>query len=106
MFTTDMAVQMTTVALDGRMTSRGSINMAKTQYYLVPGTVLTERFSSVMSSLSEVPYLLHADASSFFSAQQGAEKLIADHIVLQLHLMNYLYAQLLFCSYFTRWCKL
>ena len=41
------------------------------------------------SSLSEVPYLLHADDSSFFSAR-GAEKLIADHI--QFHLMNYLHA--------------
>ena len=48
------------------------------------------------------PYNLHVDASSFFSAQ-GAEKLIADNI--QLHFMNYLHAQVLFCSYFTRWCK-
>ena len=41
---------------------------------------------------------------SFFRHKTSAGKLIADYI--QLHLMNYLYAQLLFCSYFTRWCKL
>ena len=53
---------------------------------------LTQRYFH-LSSLSGVPYILHADASSFFSAQ-GAEKLIADHI--QLLLINSLHAQLLF----------